>query len=59
MPQETERVERLASDSALEAFPRLFVLVLFFFLISHSFFTFSDKFRRELTVSLVTLKFEN
>ena len=59
--QGTSRVvedDWFASGSTLEAFPCLFVSV-HFFKISYSLFTFSDKFRRELTVSLVTLKFKN
>ena len=59
--QGTSRVvedDWFASGSNLEAFPRLFVSV-HFFKISYSLFTFSDKFRREVAVSLVTLKFKN
>ena len=59
--QGTSRVvedDWFASGSTLEAFPCLFVSV-HFFKISYSLFTFSDKFRREVAVSLVTLKFKN
>ena len=59
--QGTSRVvedDWFASGSTLEAFPCLFVSV-HFFKISYSLFTFSDKFRREVAVSLITLKFKN
>ena len=59
--QGTSRVvedDWFTSGSTLEAFPCLFVSV-HFFKISYSLFTFSDKFRREVAVSLVTLKFKN